>query len=90
MLGVLASAALALFWRSAPSSLLSPHSIGWAAGAVLPMFSLVCYRWRVRALRGRDDFSFTPLGGRLVIVAAVIGVIIGVYHGRFVADWLAT
>jgi len=90
VLGVLAAFALALFWQSARSSLVSPHSIGWAAGALVPMASLVWYRLRVRTLRARDDFSFTLIGSRLIVGAAVAGLGIGIYHGWFVANWLAT
>lgn len=89
LLGVLVSVLLAFVWQVWTSPV-SQHGIGWLAGALLPMASLVLYRLLVRKLRTRPDFSFTRLGNRAMVGTALVGVGVGAYHGWFVASWLAS
>lgn len=89
LLGVLVSVLLAFVWQASTSPVLQ-HGAGWVAGAFLPMTSLVCYRLMVRKRRTRPDFSFTRLGNRAIVGLALAGVVVGAYHGRFVALWLAS
>ena len=63
------------------------HRIGWGLSAWVPMACLVAYRLRVRKLSRRGDFTTTSVGGRPVVIASVAGVLVGLWHGYFVALW---
>jgi hypothetical protein len=88
--GVATSVALAVLGDTMLSSPVLRNGIGWAAGALVPMVSLVRYRLRVRKLRTRTDYSFTRWANRAVTLTTAFGIVIGIWHGWYLASWLAS
>jgi Na+(H+)/acetate symporter ActP len=89
LIAIAASVALAAF-IDAFSNPLRINWIGWFLGAVAPMLLLIRYRFRERALRARRDFTTTRYGGSRMRLAAMVGTVVGMWHGWTIASWLAS
>ena len=63
------------------------HWCGWALGGVLTIACLAWYRLADQRRRRRTDYSRPLHSGRAVVLAAGLGVLVGLVHAYQVALW---
>jgi hypothetical protein len=90
VVGVAAAAVLAFVGQPTTVPSAAWYGVGWAAGALVPMASVVSYRLRLRTLSTRPDFSYTRRTNRAIIWIVALGTVVGAFHGYHFALWVAT